>query len=338
MEQPVVSLQRGEERLAPPPRQPDVPAPPRAAGSIRRTSSIDVSWPVGQGGIARLTGRARDLLTRNNSQHSPVGEAEFTADIAPDRTILSLSTVPHRPGVAVLVGQRAGGHLRKAIAASLPDEREGGTLLHLLLDDISGASLVSGWAWSQWDPDWLADMARKKTDPQYKKAFDKEGICTGMRPGSSGLNFGASGAATDDLRSQDDPIGWHDFPRIDGASFRRARRIDLRGNEVDTHFQDSASTPTGGRCAVHEYRLFASVDPASGRLAILEAVPRVLPFPECPAAAANMKLLLGTPMADLRRAVLDHLRGTAGCTHLNDALRALADLPTLARALADMEK
>ncbi|MDE2597436.1 MAG: DUF2889 domain-containing protein, partial [Sphingomonadales bacterium] len=32
-------------------------------------------------------------------------------------------------------------------------------------------------------------------------------------------------------------------------------------------------------------------------------------------------------------AVLDQLRGPAGCTHLNDAMRALADVPRLLERL-----
>jgi hypothetical protein len=38
-------------------------------------------------------------------------------------------------------------------------------------------------------------------------------------------------------------------------------------------------------------------------------------------------------LADLRQLVLERLRGTAGCTHLNDALRALAEVPHLVALL-----
>jgi hypothetical protein len=55
---------------------------------------------------------------------------------------------------------------------------------------------------------------------------------------------------------------------------------------------------------------------------------------ECPSAASNLSRLLGTPLPDLREKVLAELRGTVGCTHLNDALRALAEVPALCRALA----
>jgi hypothetical protein len=44
--------------------------------------------------------------------------------------------------------------------------------------------------------------------------------------------------------------------------------------------------------------------------------------------------MIGTPLRELRQEVLERLRGTLGCTHLNDVLRALAEVPQmLAKAL-----
>ena len=65
----------------------------------------------------------------------------------------------------------------------------------------------------------------------------------------------------------------------------------------------------------------------------LDIDPRVLPFHECPGAITNAKKLIGTPLADIRAAVLAQLRGPAGCTHLNDALRALGEVPALVKQL-----
>ena len=72
---------------------------------------------------------------------------------------------------------------------------------------------------------------------------------------------------------------------------------------------------------------------SSGRLVALEPDARILPFMECPNAAARAKDLIGAPLADLRAVVLDRLAKTNGCTHLNDALRALAEVPVLFAAL-----
>ena len=57
---------------------------------------------------------------------------------------------------------------------------------------------------------------------------------------------------------------------------------------------------------------------------------RILPFSECPGAIHNAKRLIGSHVADVRETVLAQLRGPEGCTHLNDALRALAEVPKLA--------
>jgi Protein of unknown function (DUF2889) len=65
----------------------------------------------------------------------------------------------------------------------------------------------------------------------------------------------------------------------------------------------------------------------------MTARPRVLPYGECTAAAPNASWLNGTPLRGLRSEVLGRIRGTDCCTHLNDALRSLAEVPVLAAAL-----
>jgi hypothetical protein len=43
--------------------------------------------------------------------------------------------------------------------------------------------------------------------------------------------------------------------------------------------------------------------------------------------------MLGAPLSDLRTKVLDTLPGILGCTHLNDVLRSMAEVPQLAAQL-----
>jgi hypothetical protein len=230
----------------------------------------------------------------------------------------------------------------------LPAERAGATPLHLILDDLSGASLVAGWAWSRWTDEWQRSLAAAAASSGEARPIRRsmEGVCSGFRPGSSALNpdgtSSASQSATDvvDLRNADDPEGWHAFTVQEGVGMRRARRIDIWLEDdlirIDSAFQDSATNPKGGRTAVHEYRLTAAVDPGSMTLAAAQADPRVLPYRECPTAAENAPRLIGAPLAGLREQVLQDLRGTAGCTHLNDALRALAEVPVLANRLREV--
>jgi len=326
---------------AAPPRRSAGPAPLRVPGSVRRTSSIDVSWPRGRGENARLVGRARDIVTPA-SGGAPIVQAEdsFEAILQPDRTIVAIEAQPARPALSRLVGERGGGGLRQKLEEVVPEERRNATPLYLILDDISGASLVSGWAWSQWDPNWLETARAAMKGFDLEKAFkSREGICIGFTPGSSAFqpDRDRSGAPAPDLRHPQDPDGWHVFTAQNGAvGLRRARRIDIRMDDhlvIDAAFQDSATSPAGGRRAVHEYTLVVAADPKSLRVLSIEAVPHVLPHAECPSATLNVRRLLDTPLPALREKVLSELRGTAGCTHLNDAFRALADVPMLVRYL-----
>ena len=136
------------------------------------------------------------------------------------------------------------------------------------------------------------------------------------------------------MRSADDPDGWHAFTDLaDEIQFRRARRIDAwrEGGtiRIETHFQDSSNTRDGGRRALHEYLLWASADAATGLLTAIDARAGTLPYGECPGAIANLRFLVGTPLSDLRGTVLRMLRRTNGCTHLNDVVRSLAEVPAM---------
>lgn len=327
-----------------PPRTSAGAAPPRQPGSVRRTSSIEVTWPDGREGEMRLVGRARDLVTPKSGGPGVVSaEDAFTARLRADRTITAIEADPPRPAMARLVGERGGGKLRGVLGQVIPQEREGASPLYLILDDISGASLVAGWAWSLWDPDWLARMRAAIDDPQLAKFMkDRTNVCIGHAPGSSAFDFESPHRVSaitpaPDLRRADDPDGWHAFTPQQGApGLRRARRIDVTVDDlirVDSAFQDSGQTPDGGRAALHEYRLGVTADPKTLEVLSIDADPRVLPFVECPSATHNMTRLIGSPIQDLRETVLAQLPGVAGCTHLNDALRALAEVPALVKRL-----
>ncbi|HVV12699.1 DUF2889 domain-containing protein [Amycolatopsis sp.] len=320
---------------------PAEPSPPRRAGSVRRTSTIDLHWPGGWGTQLRLLGRARDLLTPAEGGDGRVlAEDVMRVGVAPDRTIEEIETEPARPGIEGLVGSRGGGRLRAALARVVPGELAAGTPLYLLLDDIAGSTLIAGFAYSQWNPEWLQAAAGKAAEARRRM----EGVCTGFQPGSSALDSNGLSRPVHRTRTvlplprAGDPEGWHPMEDISGVSMRRARRIDVYPGEpgtfaVDAMFQDSATKPDGGRAAVHEYGLQAVIDAGTWTLVSIAAEPRVLPFVECPLATRNIAGMTGTPLAEMRTAVLDRLAKTDGCTHLNDALRALAEVPVLARAL-----
>lgn len=315
-------------------------APPRLPGSVRRTTSIDSEWPEGFGQPVAMTGRARDVFTPLEGG-APVefGRGDFSITASQAREILAIEVTPPHPRVAELVGVRAGGASREALKAVLGDRI--GTPLFQVLDDFAGASLVGNWIWSQWTQESLAGAVMQM--PEGVRG-PRENICTGFATGASSLTpdgrlaQGDLGSTTvGPLEHSDDPLGWHSMPSQSGVKFRRARRLDLfRDGDLlhaDLGFQDSGSNPEGTRSGLHEYRVHAEIDPATMTLVSLQALPLILPFRECPGAAVKIGRLVGQPVANLRDAVPTILRSTLGCTHLNDVLRSLADVPVLARQL-----
>jgi hypothetical protein len=311
-------------------------SPIRLPWSVRRTTSIDVTWPQGRGQPAQFDARARDIFTRDlaSAPHF-FATSSYEAKLTQDRQITAISCTPDRPQLSSLIGERAGNGLRKALRELIPDDLASANPLYLLLDDLSGASLVSGWVWSLWDPDWVKNMIEAAADPTLSAAFgDRAGVCIGFAPGSSafGMNTDRSVTFTSELQNPEDMAGWHDLPRHSEMAMRRARRIDIWQDDcirIEAAFQDSATTPDKQRAVVHEYVIEVSADPVSFEVTGLNAIPKVLPFTECPGAAVKAQMLVGTPLTNLREVVLEHLRRTEGCTHLNDALRALADVPKL---------
>ena len=82
---------------------------------------------------------------------------------------------------------------------------------------------------------------------------------------------------------------------------------------------------------VHEYTVVGHVDAATQVVLDAEATPRVLPWFECPEAAASAGRLAGRSLDSLRAGVRAEFLGATTCTHLNDMLRALADVGVLGR-------
>jgi hypothetical protein len=130
----------------------------------------------------------------------------------------------------------------------------------------------------------------------------------------------------------DDELGWHETVPLPPLAMRRSRRMDVIPGplaSIDVLYRDSHVDDEGLETIVHEYTVSAAVDTSAGVLAWCAATPRVLPWVECPAAALSAGRLVGMPVAGLRRHVRDTFLGTSTCTHLNDTLRSLEDIPAL---------
>jgi Protein of unknown function (DUF2889) len=316
------------------PRGSGVSAPPRRAGSVRRTSTLDFTWPDGMGGDTVLDGRARDLRTNGDGTASVLAEVTLAMVSDPRRVIKEIGSTPELFPLQALAGESAMSGYRRRLAGVAATEIAAATPLHLLLDDVPGATLVSGAAWQLWHD--LEQYLQLKVDVKQRVMTD---VCTGYQQGSSALHpdgtlvWRQDRKPAVDIDAVEDDRAWHGHASPAGVSMRRARRIDVwvAGPviHVDAFFQDSSTIPEGGRQAIHEYTLTAEADLETRTLRSVTPVPRVLPYDECPLAVRNVPALAGLPLSELRAAVLAQLRGRLGCTHLNDMLRSLADVPGL---------
>jgi Protein of unknown function (DUF2889) len=296
-----------------------------------------------------MQGHARDVWTPEEGGPLVVlAEDQYTIVASPAREILSIDVSPSRPHAQQLVGVRGGGQSRAVLTEAMSAERVKGEPLYLILDDFAGASLVSGWVWSRWVKDWTAMAERSGLQSTAGKGGNMEGVCTGFSPGSSAL-IGVDGAKMRDqncttvptLTNPDDPDGWHKLHKQEGVGMRRARRIDVWADgdehQIDLGFQDSGTQPdSDDRIAIHEYHVTAMTD--AGTLADLKIDARILPFQECPGAVVHARRMLGTPLLELRAKVLETLPGIWGCTHLNDVLRSMAEVPQLAVKLWEKQR
>ena len=323
-------------------RQSAGPSPLRRPGSIRRTTSIDSEWPDGHGMPWIMTGLARDLLTPFTGGPEELASGSFRIRTSTRREIMEIEATPQHRGSPALIGVRAGGASRARLTELLSDVT--GTPLFQILDDFAGASLVANWVWSRWPELGTKTAATSELQSTAGKQGVMVNVCTGFAPGSSALNEDGSVnllaqtvSTVGPLEHPEDAIGWHAMPCHEGLFARRARRIDVwrEGDliHVDAGFQDSGSTPDHALAAVHEYRVYAEIEEASGTLVTIQALPLILPYRECPGASVKIGRLVGKNVAEFRATVPTELASTLGCTHLNDVARGLADVPALASQL-----
>jgi hypothetical protein len=328
---------------------PSVTTPARVPGSTRRTTSIEMDMAHGQ----VLVGRARDLVTPRRGDAVVVDEASFTARIGEYRlgqAIEEIAASPVIDGLDILVGRSAARGYRRELQRLADEQGLVGCAIYQLLDDVPGASLVAGYSpeLNRRDADHGTDRREVEVTadgaPEHLLALT--GVCAGWKEGgaivTNVLQFGrvpiALGPEAPALARADDPLAWHDMPGpIPPHGMRRRRRIDVipppdgQGLlKVDAMFRDSYMTATGVETIVHEYTFTADVDPRTHVVLASEAVPRALPFAQCPEAGASAERLVGNGLDDLRARIRAEFVGPTTCTHLNDMLRALADVGVLA--------
>ncbi|MGH9081563.1 MAG: DUF2889 domain-containing protein [Acidimicrobiales bacterium] len=321
---------------------------------MRRTSNIDSARPDGPEGGLVLTASARDLRTGPDGTASVVGEAALRARTDGRSRLCLLSTHPEMPAAQELMGVVVGPGFRGRVADSGEGGPEAGSLLYLLLDDLPGAALVSGYA-VQRAGGFEEDGPRVMPAPAVSRARATlatmgDDRCAGWAHDATmmvtirerGVVPVSQGPPAPALERSDDPLSWHSMDPLPHHGMRRRRRLDVTAPagpgepyRIDAHFRDSHVDDDGTESVLHEYALSATVDHRGERVIELEAEARVLPWMECPQAVASASRVAGMAVGELRTRVRRELVGRSTCTHLNDTLRSLDDLSVLIAELRD---
>jgi len=294
--------------------------PERRPGSIRRTSHLEVLARP-DGGF-ELTGFARQ------------GDdtASCRATLSADLTLVLLDLVPDSPWSVGLVGRRVG----RGFRAAVDQVCEPGSLRSVLLTELPVVAMLTGYGtlYSGLLPGPLSD--------QFIDGMPVD-VCAGWAEAGSMMVHirGQREIPTPDgPEVPADREGWHPMPDLVAGALRRQRLIERTGDEVWAMFRDTYARPDGTTSVLHEYTVKALVSDDSsddissgagggdsggggGRIVACVATPRVLPWAECPQAAASAGRLVGQRVGDLRSLVRDDLVGTSTCTHLNDLLSSL---------------
>ena len=323
--------------------------PERAPVSARRTSHVDVNrggdrW----GGEAVITGTARDVFTLRSGE-PVVADATLTIRVdGPSGAVVAITSDPPVPELQALIGVPMLVGFRRAMTRAAASEAEGATRLHRLLDDAPLAFLVSGHAMLLDDelgpraPEGEGEGAAP-AGAGRRGGLRTVDLCAGWQQGGALLQIldetggipHSLGPLAPTLGSPDDPWAWHERPPLAPKVTRRTRRLDVVPVQeegvarLDVHFRDSYGDLEGRERSVHEYTLTGEVELATEQIRAAAAVPRALPWTECPQAAGSASRLVGLELRQLPDLVRKEMTGITTCTHLNDTMRSLADASAL---------
>ena len=120
------------------------------------------------------------------------------------------------------------------------------------------------------------------------------------------------------------------------TGMRRLRMLDIRlGDRIElwAMLRDSHLDDDNVETSVHEYELKAAVAADTMTIEEIEATPHVLPWIECPMAAASAPRLVGQSLSDVASLVRGEFTGVSTCTHLNTLMAGMADAEQLVTLL-----
>jgi len=307
----------------------------RRPGSIRRTTTIDSVRPGDMMHDLVQTARGRDLITSPDGTTHVVDQVEVHAVIDYRRHFLlsSIAASPPRPELDRLVGCSVSTGFRASMWEVVPDDREHATLLHLLLDDLPGAALVSGYA--------IGAAGVRFERMEGAPVLQIENLCSGFRTGGTIMTEKdehghppiVTGPPAPVLAPSDDPIAWHSFDPLPERGMRRARCLDVWNDDglvrAHAYFRDSHVDELLNESVIHEYSVEVDVDPETRTFVASRTTAHSLPWVECIHAVDSGARIVGMSIDGLRPTVRQDFVGITTCTHLNDTLRSLEDIRSL---------
>lgn len=320
--------------------EPTTGTPVREPGTIRRTVTTDMLRPDGVTGPLFLIGNGRDLRTASDGTAEVVGEASMRAEIdyINGRPMTAISTLPERSHLTAVIGQKTSSGFRAAMDVADPGLAAESSLLYMLLDDVPVTTLVSGYA--------VGANVRPDAQLPIKGSLHHHtrNMCAGFIEGGTimqGLDADHRAPIVTGPRApsldNDDPLAWHTLAELPPIGMRRQRRLDLKPGvdtiRADVLFRDSYMHPDGVEIVIHEYTVDVSIDARKRLVNSCVAIARVLPWIECPGAISSATRIDGLPLDHLRAYIRANFTGVSTCTHLNDTLRSLQDIPALLELL-----
>ena len=317
------------DSLRPGPHNPLTTTPAQPFSSSRRAWNIDIAYPAGlMGEVVVVDVRGRDVRTNADGTMDVTDELAAGFEIEPaTNTITRVEERKSSAALDPLLGICLRGGYARELSARLPEETSRHrSLCFSALEDLSGAHFVSGYAH-------LLEGIISQTREHADMAADAQAdICIGWAADGP---FIASTRARGHIPVPVGPAapnigGEYEMATLIPPTVRRRRRIDViasadatGGWRTQEHFRDSYAG-RDGEMVLHEYLVDAAFD-RDGRVVAIDADPRVLPWSECPGAAASAQRLVGCTVGELPARVRADLVGATTCTHLNSTLRALAD-------------
>jgi hypothetical protein len=235
--------------------------PARSLRSIRRTTTLDITFP--EIGLLSLHGFGRDLHTDGSGTATVLDHSEASVTVDHYARIVSAIELPSAAEVTTadgdqhdaaqqLVGVPTTGKFRKMLGVFLPSEVANGSVLVQILDDVPAATLIAGSA--------LFRQGLIPRSPSSEERRPQVDVCTGWKSGGvmaqaiieDDVPYMGEGPLAPPLLSDTDPDAWHKFPPLPLGAMRRHRRLDMTrledptaGYSLDLFFRDSFVEPDG---------------------------------------------------------------------------------------------